>query len=516
MKKFEKPFQYLVEPFSVALDTWKVFQVIGSDREKFFQNQLTQDILTLPLNTGTLNTRINRQGQIQFYCYLIKYSDSLKVLIPEKKEKLFKEEMQKFIIMDDVEIVEISKKYFLNFNNTKKTNDDAKIRFYGLNAQVVTEPSFDVIKLDELEIFRRMSFFPSDNSEEYLGNIVNDTIFNDYAVSYRKGCFLGQETIAKIENNRGAAYYPVVFKLKNKLNQDLNNRQFNIENRKGGILGLSFEWNGTSYIQGTLFRDYRVQGKKLEILIDDQSLEVEVSLAPFLRNKNDNDYLELLKDLSQFLFLSHQEDDALYLLDKVSNLFPRDAEVLEMYGALLGRMGKLSKAIEVFDRLEIVDPTSVMAHTNKSLYYMKLGEIEKAENEKSMATVKSFAKNADEAKLKKIQEEENEKKKQEIKKREGMFLKVLEIDPVDTVANQGLGDVYYQNGLYEKALYHLELALAENDKLSVSYLLAGKSFEALGKKQEAKKIYEYGIQVASKQGDMMPANEMQSRLNNLK
>ena len=147
---------------------------------------------------------------------------------------------------------------------------------------------------------------------------------------------------------------------------------------------------------------------------------------------------------------------------------------------------------------------------------MKLGQIEKAEEEKSKATVKSFAKNADEAKLKKLQAEEIEKKKQEIKKREGMFLKVLEIDPEDTVANQGLGDVYFQEGQFEKALRHLEHALAQDEKLSVSYLIAGKCFEALGKKVEAIKVYEAGIAIASKQGDMMPANEMQSRLNHLK
>ena len=96
-----------------------------------------------------------------------------------------------------------------------------------------------------------------------------------------------------------------------------------------------------------------------------------------------------------------------------------------------------------------------------------------------------------------------------------MFLRVLEIDPEDTVANQGLGDVYYQDGLFEKALYHLEMALSKDEKLSVSYLLAGKCFEALGKRNEARKIYEHGIAIASKQGDMMPANEMQSRLNSL-
>lgn len=514
--KFKKPFYYLVEAFSTPLNFWTSLDVVGADREKFFQGQLTQDILSQDFNSGKLTARINRQGQVQFFCYLIRFSDSLKILIPQNKAQSFKDEMNKFIIMDDVEIVDNSKKYYLNFNSEIQSAGDAALKFYGLNA-ILSEMSFhEQVPLEELELFRRMSFFPRENSEDYLGNIINDTILNEYAISYKKGCFLGQETVAKIENNRGAAYYPVVFKLHNSPSQSLSHLSFQVEGRKGGVFGERFEWNDDSYIQATLFRDFRVQGRKLNLEVANEKISVEVQLAPFLKNSSAEEYLELLKDLNQFLFLKHQEMDAIHLLEKASVLYPNDAEILEMYGALLGRLSRYEEAIQAFDKLEQVDPSSVMAHTNKSLFYMKLGQIEKAEDEKSKATVKSFAKNADEAKLKKLQAEEVEKKKQEIKKRESMFLRVLEIDPEDTVANQGLGDVYFQEGQFEKALHHLELALGQDEKLSVSYLIAGKCFEALGKKLEALKVYEAGIVVASKQGDMMPANEMQSRLNQLK
>jgi len=43
----------------------------------------------------------------------------------------------------------------------------------------------------------------------------------------------------------------------------------------------------------------------------------------------------------------------------------------------------------------------------------------------------------------------------------------------------------------------------------------GKSYEAIGDIENARQIYEKGIEAASKQGDMMPANEMQSRSNQL-
>ena len=52
-------------------------------------------------------------------------------------------------------------------------------------------------------------------------------------------------------------------------------------------------------------------------------------------------------------------------------------------------------------------------------------------------------------------------------------------------------------------------------KLSTAFLLLGKAYESEGLEQKAQAIYQTGIEVASKRGDMMPANEMQSRLNQL-
>ena len=96
-----------------------------------------------------------------------------------------------------------------------------------------------------------------------------------------------------------------------------------------------------------------------------------------------------------------------------------------------------------------------------------------------------------------------------------MFKKVIAMDANDEIANYGIADILFSEGEYEQALSHLEVVLEQNENYSVAYLLSGKSFEALDMLEEAKKLYEVGISVATKKGDMMPANEMQSRLNSL-
>ncbi|EQC52565.1 hypothetical protein [Bacteriovorax sp. DB6_IX] len=74
---------------------------------------------------------------------------------------------------------------------------------------------------------------------------------------------------------------------------------------------------------------------------------------------------------------------------------------------------------------------------------MKIGEIEKAEEEKSLATVANFQKLGEEAKLKRQLKEEEEKKLAEMQRREEMFKQVIEMDPVDAIANFGMADILF-------------------------------------------------------------------------
>jgi Tfp pilus assembly protein PilF len=206
---------------------------------------------------------------------------------------------------------------------------------------------------------------------------------------------------------------------------------------------------------------------------------------------------------------------AMVALKKALTFDPGLADAYESLGVMLGRLNKFDEAIEWMDKLLEVNPKSVLAHTNKSLFLMKLGRIEDAEAEKALATVKSFAVFGEEAKIKKQLEEEQKKKEEELLRREAMFLQVLEIDGEDTIALYGMADIFYQNKKYQEAALNLIKVIAVNSNYSTAYLLLGKCYEALDQTERAQAIYGAGIIVASKRGDMMPANEMQSRLNKL-
>jgi tetratricopeptide (TPR) repeat protein len=166
-------------------------------------------------------------------------------------------------------------------------------------------------------------------------------------------------------------------------------------------------------------------------------------------------------------------------------------------------------------KLSEIDPSSVLAHTNMSLFLMKQGKIDEAEEQKSQATIKSFQSFGKEAKSKEAEELAQKQKQAEWEQREGMFKQVLEIDPEDTLANYGLGSIAVEKKEFERARQHLEKVIMVDPKYSVAYLALGRAYLGLQAKEDAKACFQEGVKVAASKGDMMPANQMQMELDQL-
>ena len=220
--------------------------------------------------------------------------------------------------------------------------------------------------------------------------------------------------------------------------------------------------------------------------------------------------------ISRSIFLKNQKDeDALLRLKEAIIYDPRFSDAYEMLGVILGRHEKYDEAIRYMDKLEEISPDSIMAHTNKSLFYMKQGKIELAEDEKAKATVKNFERLGRESKEKRNLEKEKADAEKQMKERESMFLEVLSIDESDAFANYGLGEINYKKGTLKEAKEYSLKTISLDEKYSNAYLLLGKIHFDLKELTEASKILEKGIEVATQKGEIASANQMQSILNSI-
>lgn len=78
------------------------------------------------------------------------------------------------------------------------------------------------------------------------------------------------------------------------------------------------------------------------------------------------------------------------LIEKAIKEDPRNEDAYELLGVVYARESQFNEAITAMKKLEELNPDSVMAKTNLSIFYMKIGDKETAEDYKAKATVAQF------------------------------------------------------------------------------------------------------------------------------
>lgn len=501
----------LLGEFYLPLENHTCFSITGGDAVRFLNGQLTQGIEKLG-DHAVYSARLNNKGQIVSWQILFKEYGCIKALVETCLVESFQVDLEKFIIMDDVELHPLEDSYDIVFGAlTLKYPEASSIIFMGLPAKIIksSERTSAAILLTDRQrsLLEVLSAHPIWGKTVVEGTLVNETIFETIGVSYDKGCFLGQETAAKIHNRRGASYSPALLVG----SRELPLGSFETMGRKGGTIVSKVLEDGNWFHLCQLFREFRLEGLDLEV----KQNSYEVLIGEGLMNADAKFWSRQLYHRATEIFNQDKEEESLHILELCLQLDPTFADAYEVLGVILGRLGRYEEAISYMDQLSSVDPHSVMAHTNKSLYLMKLGNIEAAEAEKSKATLKTFEKLGREAQEKRNLEARTKAIKEDQEKRRKMFLQVLEIDPEDEIALYGLGDLAYNDGEYKKALEFFENVLKSNPKNSRAYLMAGKCLENLEAIEKARELYLAGIAVATKAGELMPANEMKSRLTSL-
>jgi tetratricopeptide (TPR) repeat protein len=454
---------------------YKCYLVKGADAQSFIQSQSTNNFEALQVGCAQVSCLLNIKSQVESFFIVIK-NETPEILVPRSNVEKFEHRFNQFLIMEDVELEAVEKQYYLNtesmFGNP--------LQYFSQLFTISEEPEKGDLPSN---ILAGLYLFPVWDMNIFSGDMLTDTILIDSATSFDKGCYLGQETVSKIYNNRGAAKFPAYVKT----NQPLQNSI------------LSFEYDNAFYNLIPLRREDRVEGKEFEGGV--------VHLIPYFDFSSIGKSYDLYSKAVD-LFNSNNSEAAKSLLKKAIGFNPENADAIEVLGVILGREENFDEAIMHMNNLLEIDEKSVMAHTNLSLYYMKKGMIDQAEHHKDMATVNSFESAGADA-------QELRKKEEEIKRREGMFSEVLDIDPDDPLANYGMGDIYLEKKLYKKAIEKFVTVLNSDEKYSVAYVGLAKSLLGLNDNEAAKEVLEKGIEVASSQGDMMPANEMQAIFNRI-
>jgi folate-binding protein YgfZ len=485
----------------------------GTDVKEFLQNQCTNDINLISPGEFLLVSFLDPQGRIESYGWLVcDHLQQFRLWVAPALLENSIGRLNRFLVSEDVEIVSsgLIKKTVLI------TPFEYKEGFQGVmfdhQAYFIEHPLSDVVNLkpQEVELWRVLSGSPNFSGADFTNKLITNSRLFDLSVSLKKGCYPGQETVSKISTNRGSAYFPVLLQTDDHL---LLGDIFYLE-RKIGSVEKVVSFRNTYYASAYLLRDFRVDQLSLNAEISAKPFHAQVIYYPLIKGDK--------KTMAQEAFYLASENFKNDLLIQAEEKFkqaialdPEYADALEGLGVMLGRQERFSEATECMNKLLLINPSSVLAHTNLSLFLMRMGRIEEAEEQKNLATVKSFQAFGDEAKRKKNDELNRQQKLSEWSQRENMFRQVLEIDPEDTLANYGLGSIAIEKADWENARIYLEKVLAQDKKYSVAYLGLGKALSGLKLYDKAIDVWKEGIKISASNGDLMPANSMQEELRSL-
>lgn len=493
--------------------TFSTFQLSGEDVCSFLQNQSTLDYKSLPQKNFNLISFLDPQGRLEFYGWVLKGSTECRLLVPPVLKTQSLARLERFLISEDVTIEDLGDQ---TWTFVLGPQVDRYIEESSFSGTLWEEPSFvdqmphsdvPLVSAEDAKRWSELNGWPDFGGLHFKSELINNNRLFDLSVSPNKGCYPGQETVSKIATRRGAAYSPVL--LESSTSLPLGSIS-NFDKKIGEIV-TSHGLKNSFFACAHILRDFRVEGMKLQFSIEGHEYSAVVRYYPLLSGSVDEKALELFYEAME-KFKHDQLKEAETDLRKALELNPLYADAYESLGVMLGRQERFKEAIELMDQLTKVDPASVLAHTNKSLYLMRLGKIEEAEIEKSHATIKSFQKFGEESKNKELAEQQQKQQQAEWQRREQMFRDVLEIDEEDTLANYGLGSIAVERMQWQTAIDHLEKVLKADDQYSVAYLDLGKAYKGFGNKEKARSVWQKGVSVAAKKGDLMPANQMQSEL----
>lgn len=557
-------------------DTHTFIRFEGRDVATWLQSQTSNDVLALRPGEGHANAVLDRKGRLQAHFTLHRWADEYWMIIERRQARRLLEQLDAHLFIEEVRMADagdeveqtlvqgprtvaflaslmdadgpVSAEQFPQAVNAvgpiellghqalafriSETGEDGYLLVTqaGKSAELLEvllvrgEP-FGIVEVgtDAQECLRIEAGIPRFGIDMDTTNRLPETTLERSAVSYEKGCYLGQEVIAKLRaySSVKRALVGLVLEPGSASFPPLDSRLFLNNDEVGLLKSAAFSCTlDRSISLAYLDRDHRAPGNLLKLRGEEPASEfvAQVVVLPFYHAPTREERAKTLYDsaLAAFERDAHDQDDtAIELLREAVLLHPTFEDAYEALGVILNRHHRVDEAIHFMQILARLNPDCVMAHSNLSVFYVAKGMIQEAEAEKAKAALLQLkhARSAREAEA--LAAAERQRIRDEAIERIAMFKEVLEIDPADPLATFGMGMAYIQLEDYEQAIPYLLRATQAQKDYSVAYLHLGKCHEFLGHHDTARNVYRAGIQAASRKGDLMPLREMERRLKGL-
>jgi len=183
----------------VNLANRSLLKISGPDAEGFLQSQLTNDILSLPENKIQINAYCQHQGKIIAILWVFKIDNVFYLSLISDLKDVVLTRLNLFKMMSDLRIEDISSDFIQyglideSINGSFKLKNNLKLVLSKKELSDVEEISL----WDEACIVNMLPEVYLATTEKFIPQALNLDIDN-LGVSFTKGCYPGQEVVARM------------------------------------------------------------------------------------------------------------------------------------------------------------------------------------------------------------------------------------------------------------------------------------------------------------------------------
>jgi tRNA-modifying protein YgfZ len=172
-----------------------ILDVVGADRESFLQGQLTQDVRALAAGEVRAAAGLSPRGKLLYVARVVGLADRIRVLVPEVLGALVFEHLKKYAAFSKVVVEDRSQEF-------------SRLGLYGPERPALSFPESSLVLPGEGE-FSAEVVLPADRLPDLEAgrprfgadmdstNLPDEVGMND-AISTTKGCYVGQEVVARL------------------------------------------------------------------------------------------------------------------------------------------------------------------------------------------------------------------------------------------------------------------------------------------------------------------------------
>jgi folate-binding protein YgfZ len=523
------------------LGLYSAFELTGKDVVDYLQRRTSNDVKALEVGQTQVNSFLSKTAGIQCLFQLWKTAETTFLAVVETPlAETFEAEVVKFKLMECFTLKRLDSPLTLVIHppHSLKTDENSlqtPTLLLGKSAPQACllntstrENSLETLSVQDFQALQTLCGVPRYGVDYTHETKLPETAWETLAASETKGCFLGQETLAKVKTYGG-------------LKQTL----MGVWMPKASLEGLGIEAQGPVllssetgepqeigqwghavaleegvYALAYLHRAFRKPGQSLRLAVLGGQIDAHVTLPPYLHLSPPREETPTrLYDSAMQRFVEGDLAASITAMREVVEAFPHYWPAQEGLAVLLGRAERYEEAMTILKALIAQNPDWVMAYTNLSIYALRLGSKEEAETWKAegtrvamrlkmaevMAQKQATALDEEaEAQRLKAEEDAREKRQNHLVERISLFEQALTYSPNDALAHYGKATALQELERYEEAVNAYEQTVSLNPKQSKAYVGWAECLLALSRADALKQVVQAGLEVASQRGDLQP------------